>query len=80
MGTKEGPALRAPSMNFACGAGRCIAEQGEELSSLHVSHATVWRSLTTQLRCNNPNVSILLSFQPPSFCFAPSATEFESWK
>src|SRR6516165_11533818 len=37
MGTKEGPAVRAPSMNFACGAGRCTAEQREELSPLHVS-------------------------------------------
>jgi len=35
MGTKEGPAVRAPSANFACGAGRCAAEKREQLAPLH---------------------------------------------
>jgi len=35
MGTKEGPAGRAPSANFACGASRCAAEKREQLAPLH---------------------------------------------
>jgi hypothetical protein len=35
MGTKEGPAVRAPSMNLACGAGRCAAEKREQLAPPH---------------------------------------------
>jgi hypothetical protein len=35
MGTKEGPAVRALSMNFACGAGRRTAEQRGELAAFH---------------------------------------------
>src|SRR5258708_533076 len=35
MGTKEGPAVRAPSMNFACGTGRRAAEQREEAAAAH---------------------------------------------
>ena len=44
MGTKEGPAVRAPSANFACGAGRCAAEKREQLAPLHrgsSNHAAV---------------------------------------
>jgi hypothetical protein len=36
MGTKEVPAVRVPSMNFACGAGRRAVEQRDELAAFQL--------------------------------------------
>jgi hypothetical protein len=48
MGTKEGPAVRAPSMNFACGAGRCAAGKRDELAASHVWMAPAWQEITSR--------------------------------
>src|SRR5438034_10606534 len=73
MGTKEGPAVRAPSANFACGAGRCAAEKREQLAPLHrgssnhaaVSSAVLKRSIVFPA---NKTTEI------PEFSFSPALT------
>jgi hypothetical protein len=48
METKEGPAVRAPSMNFACGAGRCAAEQSDERAPPHSITSSAARHSQTE--------------------------------
>src|SRR5437764_5684080 len=70
MGTKEGPAVRAPSANFACGAGCCAAEKREQLAPLHrgsSSHAAVIS------RCSNV-LSWLLATRPAYVSNFPSSS------